>query len=286
MTKNKRKLYRKVKTSKYGRKPEIDYARDLLAISELCKAEGQSSWKMTQDTVFIGDSAFLGDAPAWLNKIADSFNSINDKIKGISGSIASKVVYGQADLTDKEIATHIKKATGIDIDGLVSPSKLNKATTDAINANVSLIESIPTEYKQKLERIMLTALQENRSQEYIAEKIKKLGDMTDARASMIARDQTGKLASTFSEIRLKALGFETYIWETKGDNRVRYVHAKRQGIRFRFDDPPYDGHAGQPIGCRCRKMPDLDGLMDSDSPSLLRRLMDASSGLFGRSKLN
>lgn len=281
MTKR-RKLIRKVRPTAYGRKPEIDYARELLAISELCKDEGQASLQMIEPNNFIGDSAYLGDAPWWITSIAGKFDAIGKKVKSVSNNIASKVVLGQADLTDKEIATHIEKATGIKVEGLVSPSKLNKKTVNAIAANVSLIESIPVEYHQRLERIILTALQEGRSKDYIAEQIKKLGDMTDSRARMIARDQTGKLASVFGEVRLKALGFKSYIWTTKGDSRVRYVHAKREGVRFDFDNPPYDGHAGMPINCRCRKMPDLEGLMKDDGISILKQLIKAGSVLLNK----
>lgn len=297
MKKSKRKLIRKVRPTAYGRKPEIDYLRDLMDIVDLCQEQGQSSWKMIQGAVFIGDSAYLGnvifgggsylgDAPWWVDRVAQSFNSLGAKVRSISGNIAAKVVYNQADLTDKEIATHIQKATGIDIGNLVSASKLNKATTDAITANVSLIESIPTEYHQRLERIILSALQEGRDQSYIAEQIQKLGNTTEKRAMTIARDQTGKLASTFSEIRLKALGFDSYLWETKGDSKVRPVHARRRGISFKFDDPPYDGHAGMPINCRCRKMPDYDSLMNNSGSGMLKRLIEAGSGLLARSQLN
>lgn len=283
MIKSRRKLVRKVRAKAYNRKIEIEYARELLAISALCQQQGESSWKLAQSFGFIGDSIHLGDAPSWLNSIANSFSDLGKKVRSISNNLASKVVYGQADLTDKEIATYIRQATGIEIEGLVSPSKLNAQTINAINSNVSLIESIPKEYHQRLERILLSGLQENRSQDYIAEQIKKLGNITDARARLIARDQAGSLASQFSEIRLKALGFKSYLWETKGDSKVRYEHARRQGVSFDFDDPPYDGHAGQAINCRCRKMPDMKSLMNSETPVLLQQLIRAGNGLLNRS---
>jgi hypothetical protein len=42
-----------------------------------------------------------------------------------------------------------------------------------------------------------------------------------------------------------------YIWHTMQDDKVREEHAMREGGRFTWDNPPDDGHPGEPYNCRC-----------------------------------
>jgi SPP1 gp7 family putative phage head morphogenesis protein len=42
------------------------------------------------------------------------------------------------------------------------------------------------------------------------------------------------------------------------DDRVRPLHADRQGLIFRWDKPPSDGHPGMAIRCRCVADPVID----------------------------
>jgi SPP1 gp7 family putative phage head morphogenesis protein len=80
------------------------------------------------------------------------------------------------------------------------------------------------------------------------------------RANLIARDQIGKLNSRITRARQEEFGITEYTWSTAGDERVRPLHRKRDGKRFRWSDPPSDGAPGEPIQCRCVAIPIIPGL--------------------------
>ena len=54
-----------------------------------------------------------------------------------------------------------------------------------------------------------------------------------------------------------------YIWRTRRDNRVRSVHADREGQVFSWDNPPEGGHPGEDYGCRCTAEPYVPEVSES-----------------------
>lgn len=109
-----------------------------------------------------------------------------------------------------------------------------------------------------------------------------LPGMCDRRAAVIARDQVAKLNSSLSRGRMEQAGFETYIWSTSMDERVRGnpggiypgavpSHWVMEGRVCRWDNPGVwqdrDGkwvpraddapttHPGMAIMCRCVAVP-------------------------------
>lgn len=109
-----------------------------------------------------------------------------------------------------------------------------------------------------------------------------LPGMCDRRAAVIARDQVAKLNSSLSRGRMEQAGFETYIWSTSMDERVRGnpgglypgavpSHWVMEGRVCRWDNPgvwqdrdgswvsrPLDAptvHPGEAIMCRCVAVP-------------------------------
>ena len=86
---------------------------------------------------------------------------------------------------------------------------------------------------------------------------------------LIARDQTSKINTAVNQARQTEIGIEEYIWRTCKDSRVVGApggkwpegnathgnHYKREGVKYRWDTPPYDGHPGYAINCRCYPEP-------------------------------
>lgn len=77
----------------------------------------------------------------------------------------------------------------------------------------------------------------------------------------------GKINSRISQVRQQKLGITHYRWRTSRDERVRSTYRGREGDIIAWDDPPPDGHAGQPIRCRCTAEPYIDHLVDPDAPT-------------------
>lgn len=95
------------------------------------------------------------------------------------------------------------------------------------------------------------------------EQIEKLTGALERRLERFAIDQTNRADDTLNRYRQIGLGATEYIWQTRLDERVRgnpagkYPRAKpshwaREGLTFRWSDPPLGGNPGDASGCRCR----------------------------------
>lgn len=129
-----------------------------------------------------------------------------------------------------------------------------------IKTNTDLIKSLPTRFYPELEGIIRRGVLSGMSVKDIQKEIKARYGVTDYRARLIAQDQVLKFHSQLTEYRLKSVGVDRYIWRSVQDSRVRPDHADRNGKEFSWDKPPYDGHPGQPVRCRCRAEPVWDGV--------------------------
>jgi SPP1 gp7 family putative phage head morphogenesis protein len=132
---------------------------------------------------------------------------------------------------------------------------------------VGLITSIPQKYFSQLQEVVQDQFVEGMRWEDMVEMIEHVGDVTESRAKLIARDQTSKMNSSFNEARQTSVGIEEYEWQTAGDERVRETHADNDGERFRWDDPPDEtGHPGHDVNCRCTAIPYFD--LDAEEAAL------------------
>lgn len=131
---------------------------------------------------------------------------------------------------------------------------------------VELIKSLPLEAAQKVHEWTQKGLSEGERYPSIAKRIReKLGGVTESRAILIARTETTRTRSNFTQARAQAVGSTHYIWHTVGDGSVRDTHAKLNGKVFAWNDPPISdyGKNGEPIrshpggtwNCRCYASP-------------------------------
>lgn len=120
---------------------------------------------------------------------------------------------------------------------------------------VGLITSIPLEAAQRLHKLTMEGLADSkRASEYVSE-IMRSGEVAESRARMIARTETGRASTTFTQARALHVGSQGYIWRTSKDADVRSSHKAMNGKFVRWDDPPtldkLKGHAGCLPNCRC-----------------------------------
>lgn len=115
---------------------------------------------------------------------------------------------------------------------------------------VQLIKSIPMDAAQKVHEWTTHALETGERPETIAKRIREeLPDVTENKATLIARTETARARSVYTQVRAEAIGSEEYIWHTVGDASVRHTHAKLNGKVCRWDDPPETdfGKGGEPL---------------------------------------
>jgi len=121
-----------------------------------------------------------------------------------------------------------------------------------VRENVALVKSIPEKLHGDLRGIIDRGVTNGMSVKQIQADIVSRFGVTKSRAKLIAQDQTLKANAALTRERLKSVGVEEYIWRTVNDARVRPAHAEREGVKYRWDNPPSDGHPGTPVRCRCR----------------------------------
>lgn len=175
----------------------------------------------------------------------------------------------------KAIHTQMTEAMGIDIVGMVHTEQLEAQLHAAVQRNVSLIRSIPEQNLYKIEQIIYQETVTGATAQNLVSQINKVYDVGEARARLIARDQTAKLNSALTKARHEAMGVRAYVWRTVGDERVREGHDDRNSKVYAYNpkdvgetlsdgrlmrDPKANsiGNPGEDFRCRCIAEPVLE----------------------------
>lgn len=198
----------------------------------------------------------------WFDRISAAMNLIREQFStpqylALTEQVARTFV-GAVD-------SRASRTFGIDIYG--NDEQLQTAIQASVFDNVRLIRTIPEQYLNQVENIVVTnARAGNRSSTIVSQLSEEFG-VSQRRARFIARDQTAKVNGAVTQKRIEAAGFEFFQWVTSDDERVRDRHdeiaervtAYGRGI-YRYDNPPLSDR-GTPIlpgvdyGCRCGQRP-------------------------------
>lgn len=132
---------------------------------------------------------------------------------------------------------------------------------------VRLITSLPLAGAQRVHDLTQQALVDARRATDIAKDVLRTGEVTKARAALIARTEVSRAQSNLTQARAMFAGSEGYIWRSSKDGDVRDTHRAMEGVYVRWDAPPKTDkgidpyHAGCGPNCRCWAepvLPDLD----------------------------
>ncbi|WP_230592821.1 phage minor head protein [Gallibacterium anatis] len=183
----------------------------------------------------------------WLTELlqATTFYTRDNDIRPVVRQFLSQT----AEFNKKQFHKVLKSAYKVDI--FVSEPWLDEPLLQAEWQNINLIKSLPMQLQEKLRYRMAEAVLGGESYKSLAADLEKLLDIPKRRATIIARDQIGKLNGRLTQLRQENIGVKSYIWRGSLDERERLLHVEREGKVFRWDNPPDDGHPGQPILCRC-----------------------------------
>lgn len=254
-----------------SKKTEAFYLSQLLAIVKTCKQEIELQLLPVVRQHTVSDSKSIQVSDGILDIFLRVLSLVRSQLDGLVDSVAidlaQRVIQQSKDATDKQLALLIYNATGIDVTGLLAAEDLVETLNEALAANVSLIKSIPKQYLDKVEQIVMLGLQTGQRAEQMVAKIQELHPISKNRAALVARDQVGKITSRLTQVRQQKMGITHYTWSTSQDERVRDTHRNRNGKLFAWSDPPDDGHPGMPIRCRCVAIPYTAHLFNADAPS-------------------
>lgn len=212
------------------------------------------------------------------SQAAQVLRELQDRWRMLYGAdaqrLASKWVAEVSKDAKLRLEKNIARSLGVDMTAIFDDKTVfDAAELMSVEAR-GLITTIPDEYLDGVTRAVLDNYQqlpqpEGRS---LTEQVQHLAGVSDSRARIIARDQTSKINTAINQARQQEVGIEEYIWRTADDNRVvgkpggKYPdgnqvhgnHYKRNGQAFRWDSPPFDGHPGFAINCRCIAEPVFD----------------------------
>ena len=153
---------------------------------------------------------------------------------------------------------------GIDVYG--KSERINQYLRAAVKQNVSLIQSIATDYHDQVENIVLGNMRQGMRSSHIVKELSEQYGVRERHAKFIARDQTAKARGEIAKLRQEDAGYEYFKWETMHDERVRHAHSEvaardvgyGKGI-FRWDDLPLVNgrplYPGADYQCRCFAKP-------------------------------
>lgn len=147
-----------------------------------------------------------------------------------------------------------RSAFGIDLTGVVSEGELGPALEVIGLRNAGLIKGFTDDMIKWIQQETLSAVLNGEGAKSLAKRIQSQMGVSDARARLIARDQTGKLNGSLNKIRHQQAGIAEYIWRTSHDERVRKRHRAIDGKRYKYGEPTgaeNGAEPGQPIQCRC-----------------------------------
>lgn len=155
---------------------------------------------------------------------------------------------------------------GVDVYG--RSERMNNSLKAAVSQNVSLIKSIPEQYFNQVENIVLGNMRQGMRSSYIVKELSKQYGIRERHARLIARDQTTKINGELTRVNQLDQGLEYFQWVTSKDERVRHSHVKAaqedvgygKGIYKWSDLPIVDGqpsYPGSAIQCRCFAKPIL-----------------------------
>lgn len=179
--------------------------------------------------------------------------------------LAKYFVDRAAGATDLQLREVLKKA-GFTVQ-FRATADVNNAMQAAIGENVGLIRSIASEHLTQVEGIVMRSMQNGRDLATLTKELTERYDVTKRRASLIARDQSNKMAAVINRTRQNELGITEAIWmHSHAGREPRPSHVAANGKKFDINKGMYlDGEwvlPGQAINCRCTSKSIIPGIND------------------------
>ncbi len=167
----------------------------------------------------------------------------------------------------------ILKDGGISVDFRLTAA-MRDILDATVNANVSLIKSIPSKYFDSVEQIVARGVTTGNDLKQITDDLQREFGVTRRRAIIIAKHQTTSANSALTIERQRSVGITKGIWRhAHNGRRPRLTHLERDGKEFDLAKGIWDRNAngkgkgawvkdGQLINCSCFHSPILPKLED------------------------
>ena len=178
------------------------------------------------------------------------------KFDEMAPKIAESFLKNQFRGTDSAFRQALRDA-GWSIEFTLTPA-MRDAFEASLAQNVGLIRSIPEQYLQQVEGIVMRNYASGRNLKSMAEEIRGRFHVAADRAVLIARDQSNKANSVVQKARQRELGITEAIWlHSHAGREPRPTHVAMNGKRYLVDKGMWDSAVGkwvfpgEEINCRC-----------------------------------
>ena len=235
-----------------ARLAEAGYARDLKRLARAC-----------YDII----RGFDPTDPVQLAGLKYALNGYSAAIRPWAASVADRMVKEVA-ARDRAAWGRVSQRMGLSIQRDLQSQPLASVMASLAQEQAALIGSIPREAAEKVAEWTQKGLAEGTRPQAIADRImSEIGGVTRSRAVLIARTESGRVATTLTQARSLYVGADSYKWTSAGDSDVRPDHRKLDGKIFRWSEPPVADrrsgmryHPGCGPNCRCVAVPLIQGL--------------------------
>ena len=246
---------RRLRPLRYPARIEARYRRELLAYTQDMR-----------DTAAPGLDAILRD-PRWRqDTLSEDFVAILQRIKALFSALWSpnRVKAKAKEIFDSTNEFHAaafqrEYSTVLPIQAIGAEWEAGQAAS-FIAENVALIKSIDSRYFAEIEATVHRAVADGMRVEELRDILQARYGIARGRATLIARDQMGKVVGRLTRQRQLAAGVDQAEWVTSRDERVRRTHREVDGVVYDLADGTTVGgnsgiHPGQEIQCRCTSAP-------------------------------
>jgi len=208
-------------------------------------------------------------ADGWVDTLTNVVNQVlyrwsSPQFDALAAQLAAKFVRSTSDVTLKRFQASMK-SFGLDV--YEDSPALQDFVDAAIQDNVQLIKSIPSQYLERVQSIVYSNTRSGLRPGAITKQLQEQHGVTQRRAKFIATDQTTKINGQIAEKRQKAAGFQYFKWQDAEDSRVRHRHdviaekvtAYGRGV-YKWSNLPLSSEGipiapGQDYRCRCVAIP-------------------------------
>jgi len=172
-----------------------------------------------------------------------------------------KTMVAEVSARDAQAWGAVSSQIGRGLSREIAAAPIGTVVRGLVTSQVELIKSLPLEAAQRVQELSIQAVEAGTRSDAIAREILRTGDVTVARANLIARTEVGRAASALTEARALHVGSTGYFWRTAQDSDVRKSHKAMSGKVVEWSNPPtldgLTGHAGALPNCRCYAEPIL-----------------------------
>lgn len=191
--------------------------------------------------------------------LADEFErKVRDLVPALARSVAP--AFSQLATAAAKNNARVMRSMGVDIRGDLG------ATFEQIQEyNISLMARAADDFASDVAGVLRDPDSWGLTVESLAQKIQGRADVSESRATLIARDQTSKTNGRINMIRQTHAGIDRFEWSTALDERVRETHADNEGQIFAWNSPPIEtGLPSDDVNCRCIGIPILSDEGDDE----------------------